>query len=145
MTTRSFKTLHVLLWVAQILLGLSFIFGGAMKAFQPMHELEVAMAWAEAIPVWLMRFIGISELLGGLGLIIPALFRFSPKLIPWAAAGLATVMLLAAIFHLWRGEIGAIVANAIIGSIAVFIAWGRFKKVPIRKKAVAGGPAGNVA
>jgi hypothetical protein len=79
----------------------------------------------------LVRFIGASELLGGLGLVLPAATRIKPALTPLAGAGLITVMVLAALFHLTRGEFGAIPGNVILGSLAAFVAWGRWAKVRI--------------
>ncbi len=83
------------------------------------------------MPAALVRFIGVSELLGGFALILPAALRIKPELTGWAAIGLAAVMLFATIFHISRGEFSAIGMNIILGIIAVFIAWGRFKKAPI--------------
>jgi len=125
------KGLHIGLWVAQVLLGAAFLMAGLGKSTQPIEELAKNMAWVPAIPGGLVRFIGVSELLGGLGLILPAATRVAPVLTPVAGLGLATVMSLAAVFHLTRGEYGGIVINLVMGGIAAFIAWGRFKKAPI--------------
>jgi uncharacterized membrane protein YphA (DoxX/SURF4 family) len=108
-----------------------FIMAGLMKISQPIEQLAKSLPWAAHVPAVLVRLIGVSELLGGLGLILPAAFRIKPALTGWAAIGLTIVMLLAAIFHIARGEFSAIGVNLIIGVIAVFIAWGRFKKAPI--------------
>ena len=106
-----------------------------MKSAQPIDQLSEMLPWASQVPVALVRFIGISEVFGGLGLILPALFRVKPQLTVWAAIGLATVMLLALIFHISRGEFSAIGIIVIIALMAVFIAWGRTKKAPIQPKA----------
>jgi putative oxidoreductase len=89
------------------------------------------MDWVNSVPEGLVRFIGASELAGALGLLLPALTRIKPGLTALAAVGLATVMLLAALFHLSRGEGGALVPNFVLAGLAVFIAWGRTKKAPI--------------
>jgi hypothetical protein len=86
------------------------------------------------VPEAFVRFIGLSELLGGLGLILPAALRIKPVLTPWAAVGLAVVMVLASGFHVSRGESSVIGMNFILAAVAVFIAWGRFKKAPIYPK-----------
>lgn len=125
------KALHVGLWVVQVVLGLMFFAGGTMKATQPISELVLQMAWAGAMPEALVRFIGVSEMLGGLGLILPAATRIKPSLTPLSGVGLAVIMLLAALFHLVRSEFGAIVMNVVLGGLAAFVAWGRTKKAPI--------------
>lgn len=102
-----------------------------MKATQPIPELAVKMVWANDIPEALVRFIGVSEVLGGLGLVLPAATRIKPMLTPLAALGLAAIMLLAALFHLVRAEFAAIVTNVVLGGLAMFVAWGRTKKAPI--------------
>ncbi|HEX8699267.1 MAG TPA: DoxX family protein [Myxococcaceae bacterium] len=125
------KGLHVVLWIVQVLLALAFFGAGSFKLFTPIAELAQQMAWVSTMPEGLVRFIGASELAGALGLLLPALTRIKPGLTPLAAAGLTVVMLLAAPFHLSRGEGGAIVPNLILGALAAFVAWGRFKKAPI--------------
>jgi len=129
------KALNIILWIAQVLLAGMFIMSGFMKVAQPIEQLSQMLPWASQVPAGLVRFIGISELLGGLGLILPALLRIKPILTAWAAVGLATVMIFASIFHATRGEFSAIGMNIILALIAAFIAWGRFKKAPIAPKA----------
>lgn len=129
------KGLHITLWIAQGLLALMFIMSGAMKTLQALEALEESLPWVRSTPLGLVRFIGVSELLGGIGLLLPSLARFKPFLTPWAAIGLATVMLFAAVFHGTRGEFSAIGVNVVIMAIAVFIAWGRSKKCIIPAKA----------
>lgn len=125
------KALHLTLWVAQILLALAFTFAGAMKATQPIADLAQQMVWPGTVPAPLVRFIGVSELLGGLGMILPAATRIKPVLTVLAALGLTTIMVLAAIFHATRGELSAIPVNIVLGGLAAFVAWGRWQKAPI--------------
>ncbi len=136
MTTQhtSSKALHITLWIAQVLLAGMFIMSGFMKVSQPIDQLSGMLPWASQVPQALVRFIGISEVLGGIGLILPSLLRIKPVLTVWAAVGLATVMLFAAIFHATRGEFSAIGTNVILSLVALFIAWGRSKKAPIQPK-----------
>ncbi|MBL9037244.1 MAG: DoxX family protein [Archangium sp.] len=124
------KALHIALWVVQVLLGLAFLMAGTMKATKPIAELATQMPWAGAIPEALVRFIGVSEFLGGLGLILPSALRIQPKLTPIAASGLTLIMILAGGFHTMRGEAGLPI-NLVMGGLAAFIAWGRFAKAPI--------------
>ena len=128
------KALNIILWIAQVLLAGMFLMSGFMKVAQPIEELAKMLPWASQVPAGLVRFIGISEVLGGLGLILPALLRIKPILTAWAAVGLALVMLFAAGFHASRGETSAIGMNVILALVAIFIAWGRFKKAPIQQK-----------
>ena len=129
------KALHIILWVAQVILGSMFIMTGFMKLSQPIDQLSAMMPWAGDVPALLVRFIGTAELFGGLGLILPAALRIKPELTAWAAVGLVLVMIFALIFHASRGEMQAIGMNVFLAAIAAFIAWGRFKKVPIYPKA----------
>ena len=129
------KALNIILWIAQVLLAGMFLMSGFMKVAQPIEELAKMLPWASQVPEGLVRFIGISEVLGGLGLLLPAALRIKPQLTAWAAVGLALVMLFAAGFHAFRGETSAIGMNVILALVALFIAWGRFKKAPIRPRA----------
>jgi uncharacterized membrane protein YphA (DoxX/SURF4 family) len=122
------------LWLAQILLAVAFAMAGAMKAAAPIATLAPQMVWPGDVPAWLVRFIGVSELAGALGLILPAVTRIKPGLTPLAALGLVAVMLLAAVFHIARGEWQALPMNVVLGGLAVFIAWGRTRKAPIQAR-----------
>lgn len=128
------KAIHISLWIAQVLLAVMFILAGLMKATQPIEALAESLPWVSSTSLGLVRFIGVSELLGGIGLILPALLRIKPFLTIWAAIGLAVVMVLAAIFHASRGEYSGIGVNLVFMAIALFVAWGRSKKVPILAK-----------
>ena len=128
---RPSKALHVGLWVVQGLLGAMFLAVGAMKATQPIAVLVDTLGWPAAVPPALVRVIGVAEFLGGLGLILPAATRVKPMLTPLAAVGLATVLLFATMFHISRGELGALPLPLVLGAVAAFIAWGRAAKAPI--------------
>jgi uncharacterized membrane protein YphA (DoxX/SURF4 family) len=125
------KIINISLWSSQAILAAMFAMGGSAKATQPIAELSVRMPWAADIPEALVRFIGVSELAAAFGLILPALTRVRPSLTPLAALGLLVIMVLAAAFHATRGEVGGIVVNVVLGGVAAFIAWGRYKKVPL--------------
>src|SRR5688572_27469894 len=112
------KALHIGLWVVQVALALAFISGGAMKATQPIALLAEKMVWPGAIPEGLVRFIGVSEFLGGLGLVLPAAMRIKPILTPLAGVGLATIQILAIFFHLSRGEYAVVPFNFTLGALA---------------------------
>lgn len=133
-TQKNNKAINISLWIAQGLLAAMFIMAGSMKAMQPIEALAEMLPWATEVPSTLVRFIGISELLGGTGLLLPSIFRIKPSLTVWAAIGLAIVQVLAAGFHGSRGETEVIGMNVMLIAIAAFIAWGRSKKAPIQPK-----------
>lgn len=125
--------MNLLLWLVQVLLACAFGMAGVMKSTQPADALvQAGMAWAGQMPLAMVRFIGISELLGAIGLILPAATKIKPFLTPLAALGLLTIMILAMAFHVSRGEVQATPINIVLGGLAAFIAWGRTKKAPIR-------------
>jgi hypothetical protein len=90
------------------------------------------VVWFSAVPQGLFVFIGACEFLGGIGLILPAMTGVKPKLTPFAAIGQTLVMILAAIFHIVRGEYSFFVpVNLALGGVAAFIAYGRLMAIPI--------------
>lgn len=126
--------LHVTLWVAQVILFAFFGFAGFLKLFTPIPQLAQTVVWAADVPMALVRFIGLAELSGALGLILPSLARVKPGLTPLAALGLATIMVLAIGFHLMRGELMAVPFVIVPGAIAAFIAWGRSRAARIEPR-----------
>jgi hypothetical protein len=125
------KALNIGLWTTQVLLAAAFFMAGSGKATAPIAELAVKMAWVTAVPEAMVRFIGTAELLGAVGLLLPALTRIKPWLTPLAAAGLVTIMALAIPFHISRGEAPFTLVNLVLGGLAAFVAWGRYQKAPI--------------
>jgi uncharacterized membrane protein YphA (DoxX/SURF4 family) len=119
--------MNLTLWIVQILLAAAFIPPAIMKAFfYETFRAKFPWPWARDVGKGLVVFIGISELLGGIGLILPWATGIMPGLTPLAACGLALIMLLAALFHAKRREPSGIVSNVILGGLAAFVAWGRF-------------------
>lgn len=127
--------MSIALWIVQGLLAVAFGLGGWGKATMPMADLLARVPWASAVSPGLIRFIGIAEVAGALGLIVPAVTRIMPKLTAWAAIGLLVIMILAAGFHAQRGEWTSVPINVVIGALAAFVAWGRLKKAPIPSRA----------
>ena len=126
--------MKIALWIVQVLLALAFLGAGATKVFTPIEGLAQQMAWVLDVPPALVPFIGFAEIAGAVGLILPALTRILPWLTPLAAAGLAIDMLFATVFHLTRGEFGNIVPTLILLVLAAFVAYGRWKLVPITSR-----------
>lgn len=131
------SALNAVLWITQVLWGVFFCFTGFGKimCFRPdvwNHTLHQPVPWFSAVPQGLFVFIGISEFLGGVGLILPAMTRVKPKLTPFAAVGLTLVMVLAAIFHILRGEYSFFLPlNLVLALGSAFIAYGRWMVRPI--------------
>ena len=119
------RALRIALWSAQIVLAIVFALAGGMKVFTPAAELA---KMAQGFPVALLRFIGIAELAGAIGIILPALTRIAPVLTPLAASGFVIVMASAAVLHLVHGQFGELVVVIVLGALAYFVAWGRFKR-----------------
>jgi len=115
------------LWVLQVLLGLLFVFAGGSKLVMPIEEMtkEVAM------PGWFLRGIGACELLGGLGLILPGLFRIRTGLTPLAAAGLVIIMIGATVVTVMYMGVGMGLVPFIVGVLAAFVAYGRWRVAPL--------------
>ena len=127
------KVWNVSLWVAQILLAGMFLMIGVMKTFTPIEELSKIAPLAGEMPV-LLRFIGVSELAGAIGLILPAALRIRPQLTILAAGALAFVMVLAMLYHISKGEYAAIGTNIGLGILAIFIVFGRLNKAAITER-----------
>ena len=127
--------MNIALWVVQGLLALAFLVAGFTKTFQPISELTTQMAWVNDVnPLLMVRLPGIAEIAGAIGLILPSVTRIQPRLTPLAAAGLALVMLLALLFHISRGEFGSVVPNIVLMLLSAFVAYGRWKLLPIAPK-----------
>lgn len=114
--------MNVAIWIVTVALAAVFALAGFSKLTQPKEGLVERMAWAEAFPEWGLKGIGAAELLGAIGLILPAVFDIATWLVPAAAFGLALVMVGAAITHLRRKEYSMIAANAVLFAAAVFVA-----------------------
>lgn len=124
--------LHIALWVGQALLAAAFGMAGAMKLTTSNADLLAnGMAWVERFPDFMHYVIGTAEVLGAIGLIVPAATRILPKLTGAAALGLLAVMVLAGIDHAGAGETGMLPVNAVLGGLAAFVAWGRLSGAPI--------------
>ncbi len=122
--------MNMALWVVAVLLAVAFLGFGAVHAFR-YDQARQRTTWVKDVPRGLVTFIGIAELLGALGLILPAAAGILPWLTPLAAAGLAAIMVLAAIFHASRHEYSSIGVNVVLLLPAIFVAYGRFVLAPL--------------
>ena len=123
--------MKILIWILQVALAGFFLMAGFIKGFQPVEVIHANISWAQDLPLWMLRLIGFSEILGANGVILPAATRIKPGLTPLAAGGLALVMALAIVFHLTRGEFGLLVGPLALFTLAAFVAYARLKLVPI--------------
>ena len=116
------------LWIIQALLGLLFLFSGAMKFVMSVAEMTKDMP---SMPGWFLHFIGVMEILGGFGLILPSLLRIRPGLTPLAAAGLVIIMSGATAITLSTMGVGPAVLPLIVGILCAFVAYGRWRLAPL--------------
>jgi uncharacterized membrane protein YphA (DoxX/SURF4 family) len=116
--------MNIALWIATAVLAAFFLAAGIAKTFQPIEKLAGhGLGWAKDNPAY-ARTAGFFEILGSVGLVLSALFNTATFLIPWAAAGLALIMVLSILYHVSRGE-KDFVPNIIALVLALFVAWGR--------------------
>ena len=119
--------MNVLLWVAAGLLAAAFLAAGLMKVSQPKDAMLARLPWVEDFSSAQVKGIGVIEVLGAIGVILPGVTTIAPILVPSAATGLAITMVLAFVMHARRGEAKASFApNVVLFALAVFVAWGRF-------------------
>jgi uncharacterized membrane protein YphA (DoxX/SURF4 family) len=122
---------RVILWTAQILLAALFIMSGVAKLFTPIPELVKSIPWTGDMSVAFVRFIGIVDLIGGIGILLPALTRILPRLTVAAALGCALLQAFAMVFHLSRGEGMMLPFNLVLLGLSLLVAWGRSRRAPI--------------
>ena len=123
--------MNVALWIIQVLLAALFIFSGGMKLVLPIEKMQDPVA----LPGLFLRFIGVCELLGGIGLILPSLLRIRPGLTPLAAAGLVVIMIGAVVISVMYMGVASALIPLLVGILAAFIAYGRSRLAPIAPKA----------
>lgn len=121
--------MNIALWIIQVLLALLFLFAGAMKFIMPVEEMTKQMPIA--VSGLFLHFIGVCEVLGGLGLILPMLLRIKPWLTPLAAVGLAIIIIGAIVFSLKLGLAMALMPMA-VELLLIFVAYGRWRLAPAR-------------
>ena len=118
--------MNIVLWIVQALLALLFLFAGGTKLVMPIEE----MTKQSPMPGWFLRFIGVAEALGGLGLVIPWITRIRPGLTPLAAAGLVIIMIGATLVTLMTSEIVMALFPLVTGILCAFVAYGRWRLAP---------------
>jgi hypothetical protein len=124
--------MNILLWIIQSLLSLLFMFAGVMKFLMPVAEMQKGTP--VVLPGWFFHFIGACEILGGIGLILPALLRIKPGLTSLAAAGLAIITAGATVITLMGPMKGTALIPFVVCLLSIFVAIGRSTLRPINAK-----------
>lgn len=126
--------MNSLVWICQVLLAVAFFAHGMLFLTPPAELVEQMNA---SLPRWFQLFLGVAELAAAVGLVVPGLTRILPWLVSWAAAGVMIVMISATIFHIMRGEISSAGITAVLLAMASFVAYMRWRVMPIRPRATA--------
>jgi len=120
--------MNIVLWVLQALLAAAFLAHGLLFLFPPADMVELMNA---TIPPAFRLLLGVAEVLAAVGLTLPAVTRVQPWLVSCAAAGLMIVMIGATVLHIARGEVSSAIITAILLVMATFVAYMRWKVLPI--------------
>jgi uncharacterized membrane protein YphA (DoxX/SURF4 family) len=118
--------MNVFLWIVQAVLAALFAMSGLGKVVQPKEKLAGKYPWMQDVSQEMVRFIGVMEVLGAIGLIVPATVGIAPVLTPIAAVGLTVLTVLAAAIHIRRKEPSGVAVTAVLFVLAVLVVWGRF-------------------
>jgi hypothetical protein len=119
--------MKILLWVIQGILAGLFLFAGAMKLVLPIDQMTAGAPFV--LPGWFLRFLGVAEVLGGLGLILPGLLRIKRGLTPLAASGLVVIMIGAVVLTLRAGLVGVALFSLVVGILCAFVAYYRSRHI----------------
>ncbi|MFE1166327.1 DoxX family protein [Nocardiopsis sp. NPDC058789] len=128
------RGLNTALWVAQWTLALVFVGGGLWKLATPVARVAEVFPWVGETPPALFLVTSVLDVLGGLGVLLPALTRVLPRLTVLAAVGCAGLQVSAIAFHLLRGETD-VAFNVVVLALAVLVAWGRLTRAPLEPRA----------
>ncbi|MBE1875551.1 DoxX family protein [Myceligenerans pegani] len=131
------RALDVTLWIAQGLLALMLIGSGLFKLLTPLAQLAETFPWAGDVAPGVVYAAAAFDILGGLGVLLPSLTRIAPQLTVLAALGCVALLATAAVFHFSRGEGADTPINFVLIALALFVAWGRRSRAPIRARSQA--------
>ena len=124
--------MNILLWILQVLLALAFLAHGWLFLWPPP---EIAAMMNASLPRWFQLFLGVAEILAGVGLTLPGITRIKPWLVVWAAGGIMIVMVSATVWHVIRGEISSAVVTFLLLAMATCVAYMRLRVRPIPPRA----------
>jgi hypothetical protein len=131
MPTSSAKTVNRLLWTAQSLTAVLFLFAGSMKFILPAEKMQQGPI---SFPIAFLYFIGICECLGALGLVLPGLLRIRTSLTPLAAAGLTVIMVGATTVSILAMGASAAIFPAVVGIVTAWVAYSRSHFPPLAQR-----------
>ncbi len=123
--------MNALLWILQVLLALVFLASGLVKLIKPKEVLVERLPILAAYRPLTVRLIGLVEVLGAIGVVVPLAVGVAPGLVPWAALGLASVMVAAAVAHAERSDFKPLAMHAALLVMAVAVVYGRSADVPL--------------
>ena len=126
--------MNIVLWILQVLLAVAFLAHGWLLLAPPPEVVEQMNA---SMPRWFQLFLGVAEVLAAVGLTLPGLTRILPWLVTWAAGGIMIVMVSATVFHVARNEISSAAITLGLLLMATFVAYMRYRVVPIRPRQAA--------
>lgn len=115
--------MEIAYWIVAGLLAAFYLYAGGKKAVQSQEQLAPMMGWVDTVPMWLVRVIGVVEILGAAGLVLPPLTGIAPALAMASALGLLVLQVLAGALHLSRGEFKETGLNAALIALAAGAAW----------------------
>jgi len=120
--------MNIVLWLLQVLLAAAFLAHGWLFLSPPPEVVEQMNA---TLPRWFQLFLGVMEILAGVGLTLPGMTRILPWLVTWAAVGVMIVSVSATVLHVVRGETSSAVITLILLAMATFVAYMRHRVLPI--------------
>ncbi|MFE7504820.1 DoxX family protein [Promicromonospora sp. NPDC057488] len=127
--------MNIALWTVAGLLALAYVAGGGLKVVMSKQRIRAtggdSAAWTDDVSPARIKTIGVLEVLGGLGLVLPGLTGVAPELVPLAALGLAMIMVGAAVTRISRREYRLLVADLAYLVLIAFVLWGRLGPVPL--------------
>lgn len=124
---RPTRKTNALLWTVQVVLALLFLFAGVMKLIASLAELEQQSGMSGLF----VKFIGLAEALGAIGLIAPGLAKIGRALTPLAAAGLVIIMLGAVVLTIKGGAVAPALMPLVVGALCALVAYGRWRVQPV--------------
>ena len=127
--------MNIALWVLQVLLAVAFFAHGLLFLNPPADVVEQMNA---SLPRWFQLFLGVAEVLAGVGLTLPGLTRILPSLVIWAAVGIMIVSLSATVWHIVRNEMSSAAITFVLLAMAGFVAYMRYRVMPIRARGISG-------
>jgi hypothetical protein len=125
------RLLHLVLWCAQALLGLTFAAMALLKLLSEPDRLVEIMAWTQSTPHWVVYALGVLELIGALVVAAPAVTRTPQRIVGWTAAVFCALMVLSTLLHVIHGELRLVPVTLAVAGLSAFVAWGRIAHKPL--------------